>query len=620
MFKNVLFAVIVIAAFLSVTAAVLPIQSAQSQTGTTGSDTNGSTAIPDEMLFTDGSIGPVGIVNELREAHSVLTDIIIDHSNLNYGRAENIVFTMTVVDEEEEKLNVILNPILLTLGLAYNESDIADFVEIDEAMIDVRYGIFVPDSHIPPSSQSNIDRWMLLYESRCDSATASRLCEALAFNLGTQNHYVLNSNNDWQAPGTTPIPALNQTTEPEPAPKPVSTPSALPTTIFTDDFESDTSADWTIQGRYNWEIGSFDEGDDPPAHDNTNRVASADGCRAQCTLTLTTPLNMSSENRTALSFYRYVDQSLDRGEYLRVEVTDTDGTWTQIAEWSDDSGDDDQWHYERLDITQYISDSFQVRFVAKMSSSSEDVAIDDVIISRVFEFYGGNNYTMFFVEQNKPYASNGTITIGVTNSISGIKGIATSGHVVKLDNDTQRFQAHTVGNDKIVFNRNPDGYYHDIGNTDAAFVPIEDPNIIISNKVQALNGTILNVTHGNLSDISRWSTVNIYGALNNDDGWLYYKNATIGYLMNPVLINMGIANYDGNNGDSGAPIIYHNTSGTHVLVGLHVGGVCIFSSPSEFTSRTINVNGTEWCDRKNDNHWYKAFSAWENVKQVLDLQ
>ncbi len=180
------------------------------------------------------------------------------------------------------------------------------------------------------------------------------------------------------------------------------------------------------------------------------------------------------------------------------------------------------------------------------------------------------------------------------------------------------FHNHTVGNDYVILNRNPDARHNTV-DADVAFVPIEDPNIIIGNKVQMLNGTVMNVTYGNLSDVPRWSKVNIYGAFTNDDGWLRYKNATLGSGTN-TLTNMGISSYDSIRGDSGAPVIHHNASGSHNLIGLHSGGVCVFTSPSEYLSRTINVTSTIWCDDVNYSYYYKAFNPWENVKPALDMQ
>ena len=602
----------VLLASVSVVALSMPAAASQSPTGTTGESETGAPAVPGGLIPEDGTVGPVGIVDELHEAHSTITDIMIDHSGHDYSRADDVVFTMTFVDEDEERLHVILDPVLLILGLDHDESDIAPLLEIGEDRIEVRYGVYTPEGHVPPSRQSYVDLWIRLYDDRCDSPTASRLCEALYFNLATQNHYVLGADNEWQPPGTP---------EPEPAPEPVAMPSTLSTTIFSDDFE-DGLGSWTNSGRYSWESGRFDESVNPPEHNSTNSVASADRCSTQCVLTIATPVDLSPENRTSLAFYRYVEDSLDAGEYLGVEVTTGNGTWTRLAEWAGNSGDGDSaWHFERLDITPYISDEFQVRFVARMSSSSEDVGIDDVTISRVVEFYGGNNYTMFFTNSSGQSDNRaGTVTIGITNGSTGIKGIMTAGHVIELDPNKDVFHNHTMGVNHTVFNRNPDGLYETI-RADAAFIPIEDPNVIVGSKVQALNGTVMNVTHGSLSDVSRLSKVSIYGAINSDDGFLLFKNATVHDIYSYSISSMGVATYDSNNGDSGAPIIHHNSSGFHNLVGIHMGGVCAFESPSEGQPSMINVTSyTRWCDDAGDSYYYKTFSAWENVVKLLNLR
>ncbi len=399
-----------------------------SHAGTAGGGGAGGPAVSGGLNPEDDAVGPVGTVSELYEAHSTITDIMIDHSEHDYSRAGDIVFTMTFVDEDEEKLHVILDSILPTLGFDYSEADIAPLLEIGGERMDVKYGVFVPDGHTSPSPKSQTDPWISLYDSRCDSPTASSLCKALFFNLATQNHYVLDSDNEWQPPGAAPEP------EPAPAPAPAPAHATLSTTVFLDDFETDRLGNWTNSGRYKWEAGSFDDNVHPPGYNDTNSVASADRCTTQCVLATRASVDLSSEGRAALSFYRYVDQTLDSGEYLRVEVTTGNGTWARLAEWAGNSGDDDGlWHFERLDITPYISDSFQARFVAHMSSSSEDVGIDDVMISRVLEFYGGNNYTIFLADSSGPYGYTGTMAIGATNASTGVKGIITAGHNVALD-------------------------------------------------------------------------------------------------------------------------------------------------------------------------------------------
>jgi len=40
-------------------------------------------------------------------------------------------------------------------------------------------------------------------------------------------------------------------------------------------------------------------------------------------------------------------------------------TWKAIANWTNQKGDDDTWHYETLDITPYLANNFSLRFISK---------------------------------------------------------------------------------------------------------------------------------------------------------------------------------------------------------------------------------------------------------------
>ena len=91
-------------------------------------------------------------------------------------------------------------------------------------------------------------------------------------------------------------------------------------------------------------------------------------------------VDLSSVTSATLEFYRFVDASLDRGEYLKVEAYD--GTsWNQLAIYGDDyDTDDDVWNLETLDISDYTNSDFKIRFIVLASSSSEDVGVDEIII------------------------------------------------------------------------------------------------------------------------------------------------------------------------------------------------------------------------------------------------
>ena len=112
-------------------------------------------------------------------------------------------------------------------------------------------------------------------------------------------------------------------------------------------------------------------------------MALANNCDTSCTLTMRNAVDLSGGYLTAsLSFWRFVDSTLDRDEYLKVEAYD--GTrWNTIYHWSENlGGDDNTWHQESFDLSTYLSVSdFKVRFVTQESSSYEYVQVDDVEIT-----------------------------------------------------------------------------------------------------------------------------------------------------------------------------------------------------------------------------------------------
>ncbi|HUT05124.1 MAG TPA: hypothetical protein VMW74_00310 [Nitrosopumilaceae archaeon] len=108
-------------------------------------------------------------------------------------------------------------------------------------------------------------------------------------------------------------------------------------------------------------------------------VFHADNCDTQCFITLATPIDLSAHTSATLSFWRFVDNDMDAGEYLKVEAYD--GTqWNTLFSWTNGAGDDNTWHQETFDLTGYLGTGFNLRFVTHESFWLEEVEIDDVLI------------------------------------------------------------------------------------------------------------------------------------------------------------------------------------------------------------------------------------------------
>ena len=156
----------------------------------------------------------------------------------------------------------------------------------------------------------------------------------------------------------------------------------LSTTIFLDDFEDRRLDGWTVTDYSDtWDSYPQESGVNPPDHPSTNKVAQVSWCDITCTMSITGFDLSGNAYPEFLQFYRYVDDTLDNGEYLLLEVYDG-SSWTELDRWTpEDSDDDDAWHLEEYSLADYTEvTDFGMRFTTVMSSLDEAVAIDDVKI------------------------------------------------------------------------------------------------------------------------------------------------------------------------------------------------------------------------------------------------
>ncbi len=243
-------------------------------------------------------------------------------------------------------------------------------------------------------------------------------------------------------------------------------------------------------------------------------------------------------------------------------------------------------------------------------------SIIDWFTPPVTKYYGGNDFYLLSERGDLISEVPSTVTIGATHN-NGQEGFVIAGHGVSIPQGFTFTSSNVT--DGIVSTDRPNRIYG--GNVDAAFVRITEPNVEIpTDQIQALNGTIIDVSDGRLSDIPLGESLHIYGKYNNGDGLFFAKNATL-HDRGVLFINMGIALYPSQGGDSGAPIIFQGEQ-TNSIVGVHKGGLCIFDSIFE-GQPFVNVTGTSYCDfdaEPKNRFYYKTFSAWENVKDALDLQ
>ena len=185
--------------------------------------------------------------------------------------------------------------------------------------------------------------------------------------------------------GLTYAPSSSSSIPPAGMPEPPQAPQpALQTQIFYDDFESSLTAKWVETGEGDWTTTTSQNHfvAIPPGHDASNLVLHSDNCDTSCTLTFKDSLDLTSYSSATLSFWRFVDSSLDGDEYLKVDLYN--GTaWDTIYHWSHNLGGDDHiWHNESYDLASYLNTTnFKLRLVTHQSSVAEDVQLDDIMIN-----------------------------------------------------------------------------------------------------------------------------------------------------------------------------------------------------------------------------------------------
>ncbi len=326
------------------------------------------------FISDDGTVGPVGIVNELYKAHSDVTGIMIDNSetiaHVGYVN-EEVYLEATWVDEENQKLVLLLDPVQMLDPL-----DIHDIQEELGIMIplDIKYGYFIPEASssqatsCPAGSGSSTCYYWGRYVDRCLPTHTTSRCGTYATAI-TGAGYALPT---LLSSGTTPIVPTSTSTTPAT--------SSSTSIIFQDDFANGISK-WTESGQREWQWGTLDDSAAIPGETGSNKIAEADDCDDQsCILTLRNSVDLSGYSAATLEFHRYVDRGLDSGEYLKVEVGN-DNIWTEIFKWTDGTGDDGTWHKESYNLSNYLNNGFKVRFVTEQSSSREDVGVDNVKIT-----------------------------------------------------------------------------------------------------------------------------------------------------------------------------------------------------------------------------------------------
>lgn len=148
---------------------------------------------------------------------------------------------------------------------------------------------------------------------------------------------------------------------------------AGPVTVFYDSFENgqwnglwseDSQNDW-LRGKQRSTSGTY--------------TARVDGSANDAKL-ISIPIDLQGHTRAIVEFNWYIENGLDKGEYLAFDVsTDGGNNWTEKARLSGNQDPENTWH--QAEITLDGISSLQLRFRGKMSKSNEDADVDEVRVT-----------------------------------------------------------------------------------------------------------------------------------------------------------------------------------------------------------------------------------------------
>ena len=275
--------------------------------------------------------------------------------------------------------------------------------------------------------------------------------------------------------------------------------------------------------------------------------------------------------------------------------------------------------------------SITIKYMYFEDHSGSDTKIDKRLEYLAVTCFGGNvipdeNYDEcqdFFDELEDEYNPHAIVTGGATGGATGgTFGMVTTGHSVNplLAISVDNFlHLHAELNHSFSFGPANKVY---AGSVNAAFIPITNNTYVGLNQVRSTNGTIIDVVQGSLFDVPINATLSKFGGHNNTEGnaTFLYLNATVQSGADTThglttFTNMGASTLFGSAGDSGAPIIHH-ANNTHNLVGVYKGTGCGFNANDD--NEFVEIRDCSDMPALNIN--YSFFSAWENVRNALDLQ
>ncbi len=166
--------------------------------------------------------------------------------------------------------------------------------------------------------------------------------------------------------------SVNQNITAPSAEESATTDPAEPVVVFADNFESadDWTNQWTAYGQWIRTTELKHDGD---------YSAEIDGDVTDSAL-VSTNIDVTGKSSATITFWWYIDNGLDAGEYIAFD-TDTGSGWVQQADRKGNVDKERTWAAESIVVDVSATNTLTIRFRGKMSDRREDAYVDQVEVS-----------------------------------------------------------------------------------------------------------------------------------------------------------------------------------------------------------------------------------------------
>ena len=151
-----------------------------------------------------------------------------------------------------------------------------------------------------------------------------------------------------------------------------------PRVLFSDTFSNLNNWTETGEGDWNTEVhhSSFNYGGA-----SGSQAAHVDNCDSVCVL-LGNTLDLSGQTGADLRYWRFLDSQTDFADFLLLDLFNG-FAWERVRIWRGTNGNfstatDNRWLFDSIDLSSYLVPGFRMRFVARATTSSEHMHVDDI--------------------------------------------------------------------------------------------------------------------------------------------------------------------------------------------------------------------------------------------------